>query len=75
MTGQILKKEGEITHGLKHTGTQQAQGIFKVIMEKPNSRDHLVTRDWGKVFWQMRCTKNITAEKLTQAPSFKLEDV
>lgn len=44
--------------------------ISKVIMENPNSRNNLGTRDW-----YVRCTTNTTAEMLTQSPSCKLEDV
>lgn len=44
--------------------------ISKVIMEKPNSRNNLVTRDW-----YVRCTTNTPAEMLAWSPPFKLEGV
>lgn len=58
--------------GLKTQVLSKLKVISKVIMEKPNNRNNLVTRDW-----YVRCTTNTTAEMLIQLPLllFKLEDV
>jgi hypothetical protein len=32
-----------MTPGLKDAGSKETQGIFKVIVEIPNSRNHLLT--------------------------------